>query len=667
MPILIQQAIDRGITDDGVRMDVIVQMALIAVVAVLVSGWAFREASLRLGERSERALHDLRVRLIGHIHQLSLADHNDERRGGLVARVTSDIETLARFFQWGGLAWLVDGTLMVIVASVMLAYDWVLALVAFAVAIPLVFVLRAVQSRLLVAYDRARHNNGQSLGAIAELVSGGPTVRAYGAGETMSEQVKDSVEVTTASQIRAALIGAFLFPSGEVFSAFTVSAVVAVGVWRGPESGLTAGALVGFVFLTYRFLEPIAEFTELIDTTQMAVAGLRRVVSVLDMPIGPPQPDDPIPLPAGQLQVDIREVTFAYRNRDDGEPDTAVLKDIDVTIPAGQQVAMVGETGSGKTTLGRLIARFADPTVGEIDLGGVPLREVDRAELRRRLVVVSQEPFLFDDTVAANVAFADERAGLVEVERVVDDLGVRDWVESLPNGLLTGVGERGDQLSAGERQLVALLRAGLGRPRHLDPRRSDVVGRCAHRGSHRPCARAARRVANDDRHRSPFVDRCSRRSGAGTRPRPFGAGRAPRRTHRDAPAPTASCTTPGCPPPPCELAPRRQSRARPKGSGPLTSITMQSTSSSDDLALDRELDTVSGRDVVEVGPALAIDVVGATADEADQHREVCGVVTEVRQVARCGGPGTGHRARRDGDLVGCRIQVVVVDIERRSP
>jgi hypothetical protein len=117
VPILIQQAIDRGITDDEVRMDVIVQMALLGVVAVLVSGWAFRMASLRLGERSERALHDLRVRLIGHIHQLSLADHNDERRGGLVARVTSDIETLARFFQWGGLAWLVDGTLMVIVAE----------------------------------------------------------------------------------------------------------------------------------------------------------------------------------------------------------------------------------------------------------------------------------------------------------------------------------------------------------------------------------------------------------------------------------------------------------------------------------------------------------------------------------------------------------------------
>ncbi|MGB0114235.1 MAG: ABC transporter ATP-binding protein [Ilumatobacteraceae bacterium] len=465
VPILIQQAIDRGLdNEDGVRMDVIVQMALIGAVVVLVSGVALRQASLRLGERSERALQDLRVRLIGHIHQLSLADHNDERRGGLVARVTSDIETLSRFFQWGGLAWLIDGTLMVMVSGVMLAYDWVLALVAFAVAMPLLFVLRAVQARLLVAYDKAREGNGKSLGVIAEVVSGAPTIRAYGAGPKMAAEVETAVELTTAAQVRAALIGAFLFPSGEVFSAFTVSAVVGVGIWRGPESGLTAGALVGFIFLTYRFLEPIAEFTEVLDTTQMAVAGLRRVLAVLDMPVGPPQADNPIPLPDGKLQIDIREVTFAYRNRGDAGADEAVLKDIDVSIPAGQQVAMVGSTGSGKTTLGRLIARFADPTIGEIDLGGVPLRLVDRAELRQRLVVVSQEPFLFDDTIMANVAFADESAHDRDVERVVDDLGVRDWVDALPEGLRTVVGERGDQLSAGERQLVALLRAGLADP-----------------------------------------------------------------------------------------------------------------------------------------------------------------------------------------------------------
>jgi ABC-type multidrug transport system fused ATPase/permease subunit len=464
VPLLIQQAIDNGLADGEVQLDVIVQMALVAVAAVVVSGLAYRTAALRLGERSERALHDLRVRLIRHIHQLSLADHNDERRGGLVARVTSDIETLAQFFQWGGLAWLIDGTLMLIVASVMLAINWQLALVAFVVALPLVFVLRFVQARLLVAYDRARHGNGQMLGTIAEVVSGAPTIRAYGAGPTMATDVRDAVEAKTTAQIKAARLGAFLFPSGEVFSALTVCAVVGVGVWLGPASGLTAGALIGFMFLTYRFLEPIAEFTEIIDTTQMAVAGLRRVLSVLDMPVGPPEPDDPIPLPAGKLQIDIRDVTFAYRSRSDDSADDAVLKHLDITIPAGQQVALVGSTGSGKTTLGRLIARFADPTIGEIDLGGVPLRRVSRAELRSRLVVVSQEPFLFDDTVEANIAFAWEHAKHRDVEQVVADLGVQDWVDSLSEGLSTRVGERGDQLSAGERQLVALLRAGLADP-----------------------------------------------------------------------------------------------------------------------------------------------------------------------------------------------------------
>ena len=162
-------------------------------------------------------------------------------------------------------------------------------------------------------------------------------------------------------------------------------------------------------------------------------------------------------------------MTFAYPSRDrEGEArdrdDSAVLVHIDVTIPAGQQVAVVGSTGSGKTTLGRLIARFADPTIGAIELGGVPLRRVDRAELRRRLIVVSQEPFLFDDSISANVRFASEHSTDHDVERVVDELGVRDWVDSLSDGLATKVGERGDQLSAGERQLVALLRAGLAGP-----------------------------------------------------------------------------------------------------------------------------------------------------------------------------------------------------------
>lgn len=473
VPVLIQQAIDNGIVDqDEVRVDFVARLAAVGLVAVLISGLAFRQASIRLGERSERALYDFRVRLIGHIHQLSLADHSEERRGGLVARVTSDIETLAQFFQWGGMAWLRSTTLMVIVAAVMLYYDWQLALVAFVIALPLGLVLRAVQKRLIIAHAEARELNGDMLGALAEVVSGAATIRAYGAGDHIAETVSMATRKKARAQVRAALIGAFLFPSGEVFSVFTVSAVVGVGVWRGPGDGLTAGALIGFVFLTYRFLEPIAEFTEIIDQTQTAVAGLRRILTVLDMPVGPPEAASISPLPSGAMAIEIDDLTFAYPVRSDPvkpnqstkAEEVPVLRNVSLLIPAGQQVAMVGETGSGKSTLGKLIARFADPGSGAIRIGGVDLLDTSRSELRTRLIVVSQEPFLFDETIAANVAFARADATRADVEAIVTDLDVGEWVSALGNGLDTRVGERGEQLSAGERQLVALLRAGLADP-----------------------------------------------------------------------------------------------------------------------------------------------------------------------------------------------------------
>ncbi len=471
VPILIQQAIDKGIAGrDEVRVGLVVQWALIAAVAVCVAALALRTAQVRLGERSERALYDLRSKLINHINHLSLADHNEERRGGLVARVTSDIETLTQFFQWGGMAWMRSSTLMVIVGIAMLAYDWLLALIAFTISFPLALVLRAVQKRLVVAHGKARESNGIMLGAIAEVVSGAPAIRAYGAGPMLAEVVEETTERKARDQIRAALYGAFLFPSGEIFAVFTVSAVIGVGVWQGPAQGLTAGALVSFVFLTYRFLEPVAEFTEIIDQTQTAVAGLHRVLSVLDMPITPTEPDEPTALPPGRLDIAIEHVDYAYPVRLGEHIDPAagggvlVLRDISMLIPAGQQVAMVGSTGSGKTTLGRLISRFADPTSGSIAVGGVPLKDVARIDLRSRLVVVSQEPFLFDDTIERNIAFARSGATRVDVETIVRDLDVAEWVDTLSEGLDTRVGERGSQLSAGERQLVALLRAGLADP-----------------------------------------------------------------------------------------------------------------------------------------------------------------------------------------------------------
>ncbi len=465
IPILIQMSIDNGMSSDAVDIGYVTKLCAVGAVSIVISSFALRSAVYRLGTRAEKGLFTLRVKLFEHIHRLSLADHNDERRGALVSRVTSDIETLTNFFTWGGLSWLLDGSQLIAVGVVMVAYDWRLALVAFVVAAPLVFVLKAVQARLVGAYNLTRERNASLLGLVSELVSGSDTLRSYQASEHMVERVRTSVHRRADSNIRAGVIGAFLFPSGEVFSVFTVVAVVTAGVIIGPGGGLSAGALVGFVFLTYRFLEPVAEFTEVIDQTQTAVAGLRRVLSVLDTPIGPPAPRDPLPLPSGALSVEIRGASFSYSSRlDTQDDDLPVLVGVSCLIPPGQHVALVGESGSGKTTLARLIARFADPSNGAIVLGGVNVNRVSNDELRRRLMVVPQEPFLFANSIAFNLRFAAPESTDAELRAAVADLQLDDWFNGLSDGLSTQVGQRGNALSAGERQMVALVRAYLTKP-----------------------------------------------------------------------------------------------------------------------------------------------------------------------------------------------------------
>jgi putative ABC transport system ATP-binding protein len=421
IPVLLQQAVDNGISDGDVRVGYVVRLAVIGAMLVALTSACQRAAVVRLGLRSEAALFTLRVTLFSHIHRLSLADHNEEKRGALVTRVTSDIETLQQFFGWGALAFLLDGTLMVVVAAVMIAYDWVLSVVALVIALPLALVLKTVQKRLVAAWAETR-------------------------------------------EVTADVLGAFLFPSGEVFSVLCVSGVVAAGVARGPGAGLTSGAMIGFIFLTYRFLEPVGEFTEVFDQTQSAVASLRRVLSVLDTPVGPPEAPAPRSIPSGPLSIDVRHVSFAYRSRSAEMTEETVLHDINLHVPAGQVVALVGRTGSGKTTLGRLLARFADPVKGSVSVGGVDLRDVSNEDLRRRLVVVPQEPFLFDETILYNIRFSSTDTTDSQCEEAFAALGLADWVESLPDGLATRVGQRGSSLSAGERQLVALVRAFLADP-----------------------------------------------------------------------------------------------------------------------------------------------------------------------------------------------------------
>jgi len=472
VPVVIQQAIDHGLhrTSESelqtVNVSLVIKLCVAAAIYLLVAAVAQRTAVSRLGQRSEAALFELRVQLFQHIHLLSLEDHNDEQRGSLVSRVTSDVETLSQFFSWGGLAYLLDGALMVIVAAVMLAYDWVLALIVIAISTPLIYVLRRVQSKLIAAYDATRSANSFVLGSTAELVTGAETLHAYSAGAIFGQRVKKSAKARGDAQTKATMIGALLFPSGEIFGAIAVSSVVFVGLWRGSSSGLTAGALVGFIFLTYRFLEPIAELTEVLDQTQTAVSGMRRILGILAIPVGPEAPKYPIEVGGGPQDIEIENLSFAYRPRDgESEIDShAVLQNVYCSIPFGTQVAIVGETGSGKTTLGRLLSRFSDPTVGKISIGGIPLNRIQNDELRKLLVVVPQEPFLFSDTVAANLRFALPQATQQQLVDAFSNVDLQDWFETLPMGLDTLVGQRGSQLSAGERQLIALVRASLINP-----------------------------------------------------------------------------------------------------------------------------------------------------------------------------------------------------------
>lgn len=464
VPILLQLAIDHGVRPGDVRLGYVARLSVIGACLVVVTSLCQRAAVVRLGTRSESALYSLRVTLFSHIHRLSLADHNEEKRGALVSRVTSDIETLQQFFSWGALAFLLDGTLMVVVAFVMFSYDWMLTLVALLIAAPLAWVLRVVQKSLVHAWSSTREITADVVGSVSEMVAGAETLKAYGAADIPAKRIGQTMKERTRRYVRASIIGAFLFPSGEIFSVLCVSGVVAVGVARGPGSGLTSGALVGFIFLTYRFLEPVAEFTEVFDQTQSAVASLRRVIGVLDTPVGPPQHPSPEHLPSGPLDIAITHVSFAYRSRVAGTVDDVVLHDVSLRVPAGQVVALVGRTGSGKTTLGRLVARFADPTRGTVSLGGVDLTRIANDELRQRLMVVPQEPFLFDDTILYNMRFSRPDATEQECRAALDSLDLGEWVDSLADGLLTRVGQRGAQLSAGERQLVALGRAAIANP-----------------------------------------------------------------------------------------------------------------------------------------------------------------------------------------------------------
>ncbi|NNE72881.1 MAG: ABC transporter ATP-binding protein [Acidimicrobiales bacterium] len=458
IPILIQQILDRGLDDDGVRTGFVVGASLVALGIMVVVFLASRFTYNRLVRVAETMLVRLRVRAFSHIHRLSLADHTDTRRGVLTARVTSDVETLERFAQWGAIAWIVNSVVIVGTLTVMFSYAWLLTLVLIVVYLPLGPLLRTVQRRQFAAYDRLRGRVGDIMGYTSEAVSGAPTIRAYGYGEPVRRQLADANQHQYDAQLGAHKFFAYLAPLTDIFGAMALSSVVAIGVWWGADNGMTSGQLVAFLFLATILLNPIASIGEVLDQTQIALAGWWQILQLLDQPIEIVEPADGVELPRGPLDIKTDGLEFGYRTGG------RVLHGVDVDIPAGTNVAVVGETGSGKTTFAKLLARLADPTAGSIRLGGIELREASPESRRHAIRMVPQDGFLFDTTVAENVRFGEPSASDLDIEAAFAELGLAWWLAQLPEGIHSPVGERGESLSVGERQLVALARAQLADP-----------------------------------------------------------------------------------------------------------------------------------------------------------------------------------------------------------
>ncbi|AQA02282.1 ABC transporter [Mycobacterium sp. MS1601] len=460
VPILIQRGIDHGIPPivegNSSRELILIVATLCGVVVVqAVSRMFFLRRSGRIGQS---VLLELRRRLFIHFGRLDVAFHDRYTSGRVVSRSTNDVDAIQEMLQ-NGFDSLITAVLTLFGTAVLLVVlDWRLGLMCL-VAFPILVVLSAwFRSESAKTYREVRESAALVIVQFVETMTGIKAVQAYRREPRNQEIFEEVADRYKDVNERTFKLLAIFMPGVKLVGNLTTGVVLLYGGYRALHGEMTIGTLAAFLLYLRMFFEPMQEITQFFNTFQSAAAALEKLAGVLATQPAIADPEHPLKLTDVLGEVHLREVTFEY------VPGRPVLPGLELTVPAGQTVALVGTTGAGKTTIAKLIARFYDPTTGSVTLDGTDLRDLDQTELRTHVVMVTQENFMFDGTVADNIRFGKPSATDAEVRAAAEAVGADRFITALPQGYDTDVAKRGGRLSAGQRQLVAFARAFLADP-----------------------------------------------------------------------------------------------------------------------------------------------------------------------------------------------------------